>query len=123
MVELHCLRNLLHNTKFIIRQTHVMLEPILYLIVLVFTLTIQMVNFLRDDRSPNGSREDLILKNKWHGWGLVLYIWCVVIIGRAFGWEWIPMSMANLWNVFDGMVNTQVLKQKWFYIGLTAQVD
>jgi hypothetical protein len=28
-----------------------------------------------------------------------------------------------MWFVFDGAINTWVLKREWFYIGTTAQVD
>jgi hypothetical protein len=82
-----------------------------------------MVYFLKDDRSVNETETDLRIKKIWHLANLGLNIWCSVLLGRCFGWQWVPVTSSTIWVFFDGSVNRWVLNKEWFYIGTTAQVD
>lgn len=84
---------------------------------------LQMVYFLLDDREANHTAVDRKLKLYWHAAAGALHIWMGCFIGRWFGWEYGLFNAALMWMVFDGSINTWVLKREWFYIGETAQID
>lgn len=98
-------------------------EPYIQGITGIAAVTFQMVYFLLDDREANHTVVDRRLKKYWHAAAGVLHIWMGVVIGRQFGWKHGLLMGAIMWYMFDGCINTFVLRREWFYIGDTAQID
>lgn len=99
-------------------------EVILLIITGLAALIVQMVYFLLDDRAANNTAQDRRLKLWWHAAAGAIHIWMGYCIGRiAHDWH-VGFLMGSLtWLVFDGCINSFVLKREWWYIGDTAQVD
>jgi hypothetical protein len=84
----------------------------------------QMVYFLLDDRTANQTAEDRRLKLIWHAATGICHLWMGYCIGRiAHDWRIGFFTGALYWLLFDGCVNSFVLKREWWYIGTTAQID
>lgn len=98
-------------------------EPYIQTITGIAALTVQMVYFLLDDREANHTAVDRRLKMIWHAAAGALHIWMGVVIGRQFGWQHGVFTGTLTWYLFDGCINTFVLRREWFYIGTTAQLD
>jgi hypothetical protein len=98
-------------------------EAIIQTITGIAAVTVQMVYFLLDDREANHTAVDRKLKLYWHAAAGALHIWIAVVIGRQFGWQHGFFCGSLMWYMFDGCINTFVLKREWFYIGDTAQLD
>jgi hypothetical protein len=87
-------------------------------------LIIQMVYFLLDDRMENHTAKDRQLKLWWHAAAGAIHIWMGYAVGRiAHDWRAGFLMGALTWMLFDGCVNSFVLKREWWYIGDTAQLD
>jgi hypothetical protein len=98
------------------------------LIILILTglaaLIIQMIYFLIDDRSENHTARDRRIKKYWHWAGGAIHIWMAYAIYRIAGdWHWGLLMGALTWLLFDGFINTYVLRREWWYIGDTAWLD
>lgn len=87
-------------------------------------LIVQMIYFLLDDRTENHTSKDRRLKLWWHAAAGAIHIWMGYAVGRiAHDWH-VGFLMGSLtWLLFDGFINTYVLKREWWYIGDTAQLD
>src|SRR5690348_14189661 len=100
------------------------LEPYILIVTGLTSLIVQMVYFLLDDRTENHTTEDRRLKLWWHAGAGAIHIWMGYAVGRiAHDWH-VGFLMGSLtWLLFDGFINTYVLKREWWYIGDTAQLD
>ncbi len=99
------------------------LEWIIMLVWFVGSLIIQMVYFLKDDRTENHTDRDLFIKKVWHAAAGSIHVWGAVVMGKLYGLEVGIFTAAVTWFFFDGAINTWVLNREWFYIGTTAQID
>src|SRR4051812_47669219 len=95
----------------------------LWILIGITSLILQMVFFLRDDRAPNHTTEDLHYKWWWHLAEGAIHLWMGATLSFCFGVQYGLLMLSLLWYFYDGAVNTWVLKREWFYIGTTAQVD
>lgn len=98
-------------------------EAFIWSITGIAAWTVQMVYFLLDDREANHTVVDRRLKLIWHAAAGACHIWMGCFVGRFFGWEHGFFNAALTWFLFDGFINTYVLKREWWYIGDTAQLD
>lgn len=98
-------------------------EPYIQTLTGIAAVTLQMVYFLLDDREANHTAVDRRLKKWWHAAAGALHVWMGVVIARQFGWQHGLFMGALMWFMFDGIINTVVLRREWFYIGDTAQID
>jgi hypothetical protein len=87
-------------------------------------LIIQMVYFLFDDRAVNNTAKDRRLKLIWHAAGGAIHIWMGYAVARiANDWHAGFFMGSITWMLFDGCINSFVLKREFWYIGDTAQWD
>lgn len=101
----------------------VIAEPIILILTGLAALIVQMIYFLLDDREANHTARDRRIKKYWHWAGGAIHIWMGVVIGRHYGWEWGMLMGSLTWYMFDGFINTYVLRREWWYIGETAWID
>lgn len=101
-----------------------MYEPIILIITGIGALIIQMIYFIKDDRTPNKDSKDGKIKFYWHAAGGVLHVWMGYTIARiTHDWRWGFLMGSLMWYLFDGCVNSFVLGREWWYIGFTAAID
>jgi hypothetical protein len=101
-----------------------LLEPYVLIITGLAALIVQMVYFLLDDRAVNGTTQDRRLKLWWHAAAGFIHIWMGYAVGRiAHDWHVGFLMGALTWLLFDGFINTYVLRREFWYIGDTAQLD
>lgn len=98
------------------------------IIILILTglaaLIVQMIYFLIDDRSENHDARDRRIKKYWHWAGGAVHVWMGYAVARiANDWHWGLLMGALTWLLFDGFINTYVLRREWWYIGDTAWLD
>lgn len=87
-------------------------------------LIVQMIYFLIDDRSENHTARDRRIKKYWHWAGGAVHVWMGYAVYRiANDWRWGLLMGALTWLLFDGFINTYVLRREWWYIGDTAWLD
>lgn len=87
-------------------------------------LIIQMIYFLLDDRAANNTAQDRQLKLWWHGAAGAIHLWMAYAIARISNDWHCGLFMGSLnWLLFDGFINSLVLKKEFWYIGDTAQLD
>jgi len=99
-------------------------EVIILIVTGIAALIIQMVYFLMDDRTANGTAQDRRLKLWWHAGAGAIHIWMGYAVGSiANDWHAGFLMGALTWCFFDGAINTWVLHREWWYIGDTAQWD
>lgn len=99
-------------------------EVIILIITGLAALIIQMIYFLIDDRNENHTARDRRIKKYWHWAGGAIHIWMGYAVGRiANDWHWGYLMGSLTWLLFDGFVNSYVLKKEWWYIGDTAWLD
>lgn len=99
-------------------------EVITLIITGLAALIVQMIYFLLDDRAENHNARDRRLKKYWHWAGGAIHIWMGYTIARiANDWHWGLLMGALTWWLFDGFINSFVLRKEWWYIGTTAWVD
>lgn len=99
-------------------------EPYILIITGLAALIIQMVYFLLDDRAANNTAQDRRLKLWWHAAAGAIHIWMGYAVGRiAHDWRVGFLMGALTWLLFDGFINSYVLKKEFWYIGDTAQLD
>lgn len=100
------------------------LEVTILIITGLAALIVQMIYFLIDDRSENHTARDRRIKARWHWAGGVIHIWMAYAIYRIAGdWRWGLFNGALTWLLFDGFINSYVLKKEFWYIGDTAWLD
>jgi hypothetical protein len=97
-------------------------------IILIITglaaLIVQMIYFLIDDRSENHTARDHHIKKYWHWAGGAIHVWMAYTVGEiAHDWRWGLLMGSLTWVLFDGFINTYVLRREWWYIGDTAWLD
>lgn len=99
-------------------------EAIILILTGIAALIVQMIYFLLDDRAENHTANDLRLKKRWHWAGGAIHIWMAYAVGEIAGdWRWGLLMGALTWALFDGFINTYVLRREWWYIGETAWLD
>ena len=99
-------------------------ETIILSLTSLAALIVQMIYFLIDDRSENHDARDRRIKVRWHWAGGVIHIWMAYAIYRISGdWRWGLFDGALTWLLFDGFINSYVLKKEFWYIGDTAWLD
>lgn len=87
-------------------------------------LIVQMIYFLIDDRSENHTARDRRIKKYWHIAGGAIHIWMGYAVARiANDWRWGLLMGSLTWLLFDGFINTYVLRREWWFIGDTALLD
>ena len=87
-------------------------------------LIVQMIYFLIDDRSENHTARDRRIKKYWHWAGGAIHIWMGYAVARiANDWHWGTLMGGLTWLLFDGFINSFVLKKEFWYIGDTAMLD
>jgi hypothetical protein len=99
------------------------LEAVILIITGIAALIVQMIYFLIDDREENHTARDRRIKKYWHLAGGAIHIWMGYVIGRMFGWQWGLLMGSLTWYLFDGFINTYVLRREWWFIGDTAWLD
>lgn len=99
------------------------IEPYLMLVWFVASLIVQMVYFLKDDRTENHTKIDLFLKMIWHAAAGSIHIWGGVMMSLHYGVGIGVLTSALTWFLIDGAINSWVLNREWFYIGTTAMLD
>jgi hypothetical protein len=100
------------------------LEVIILIATGLAALIIQMVYFLLDDRVANNTAQDRRYKLWWHAAAGAIHIWMGYAVGRiAHDWRAGYFMGALTWLLFDGCINSYVLKREFWYIGDTAQWD
>lgn len=100
-----------------------MLKIIIIIVVGVLSLIVQMLYFIKDDRTPNDAPKDKPYKLKWHVAGGVLHGWMYYVIADSYGYPWGCLMAALTWFFFDGVVNAYALNKEFFFIGTTALID
>lgn len=99
-------------------------EPYILITTGLAALIVQMIYFLLDDRTGNNTAEDRRLKLWWHAAAGAIHIWMGYAVGRiAQDWRVGLFMGALTWLLFDGFINTYVLKREFWYIGDTARLD
>lgn len=99
-------------------------EVITLIITGLAALIVQMIYFLLDDRAENHNARDRRLKKYWHVAGGAIHVWMGYTVGRvANDWHWGLLMGAFTWWLFDGFINSFVLRKEWWYIGDTAMLD
>jgi len=99
-------------------------EAIILIITGIAALVVQMIYFLIDDREENHTARDRRIKKYWHVAGGAIHVWMGYAIARiTHDWCWGFLMGALTWLLFDGFINTYVLKREWWYIGDTAILD
>src|SRR6478735_5158685 len=96
-------------------------ELIILIITGLVALIVQMIYFLIDDRNENHTARERRIKKYWHWAGGAVHVWMGYAVARiASDWHWGALMGALTWLLFDGFINTYVLRREWFYIGDTA---
>jgi hypothetical protein len=99
-------------------------EVITLIITGLAALIVQMIYFLLDDRAENHNARDRRLKKYWHVAGGAIHVWMGYAVGRiANDWHFGFLMGALTWLLFDGFINTYVLKREFWFIGETAILD
>jgi hypothetical protein len=99
-------------------------EAIILIITGLAALIVQMIYFLIDDRSANHTARDRRIKKYWHWAGGAIHVWMAYAIYRITGdWHWGLFMGSLTWLLFDGFINTYVLKREFWFIGTTALLD
>ena len=94
------------------------------MVAIIMALITQMVYFLIDDRTENHTPRDLWLKKWWHWAGGLIHIWVAFAMAEIAHDKAIGLLTGSLtWYLFDGFVNSFVLKKEWWFIGTTAWLD
>lgn len=104
-------------------KLHYPIEPILVTALMIVAAILQMLYFLKDDRTPNTENLNGRYSDVWHATGGIFRIAACWVIGRAYGWEFCYAALVATWIWFDGAINTWVLRKEWFYVGTTARTD
>lgn len=100
------------------------IEAIILIVTGLAALIVQMIYFLIDDREENHTARDRRVKKYWHIAGGAIHIWMGYAIGRICNdWHWGFLMGTLTWLLFDGFINTYVLKREFWYIGETAWLD
>lgn len=100
-----------------------MIKPIVVILVGIASLIVQMIYFIKDDRTSNTDTKDKPFKIRWHFAGGLLHVWMYYTISEIHGKEW-GLVMASLtWFMFDGCINSYALGKEFFYVGKTAIID
>jgi hypothetical protein len=98
-------------------------EVIILIISGIAALIVQNIYFIIDDREANHTARDRRIKKYWHWAGGAIHIWMGYVIGRFFGWQWGLLMGSCTWYLFDGFINTYILRREWWFIGDTALLD
>lgn len=99
-------------------------EVITLIITGLAALIVQMIYFIMDDREENHTARDRRIKKYWHIAGGAIHIWMGYAIYRiSADWHWGFLMGTLTWLLFDGFINTYVLKREFWYIGETAIID
>lgn len=102
----------------------IIIEAIILIITGLAALIVQMIYFLLDDRAENHNARDRRLKKYWHWAGGAIHIWMAYAVGRICNnWHWGFLMGGLTWWLFDGFINSFVLRKEWWYIGDTAMLD
>jgi hypothetical protein len=99
-------------------------QTIILIITGIAALVVQMIYFLIDDRSENHTARDRRIKKYWHWAGGAIHVWMAyAVVEIAHDWRWGLLMGALTWLLFDGFINTYVLRREWWYIGESAWLD
>lgn len=99
-------------------------EVVILIITGLAARVVQMIYFLIDDRSENHNARDRRIKKYWHWAEGAAHVWMAYAIYRISGdWRWGFFNGALTWLLFDGFINSYVLKREFWYIGDTAWID
>lgn len=104
-------------------KVHYPYEPVLITALLIIAAILQMLYFIKDDRTPNTEDLNKRYSEVWHATGGICRLLTCWVIGRAYGWDYCYMALVGTWIWFDGAINTWVLRKEWFYVGTTALTD
>lgn len=100
------------------------LEIVILILTGLAALIVQMIYFLIDDRSENHTARDRRLKKYWHWAGGAIHIWMGYAVARIANDRHVGLLMGALtWYLFDGFINSFVLRKEWWHIGTTAWLD
>jgi hypothetical protein len=99
------------------------MKPTILIVTGVAALIIQMIYFIKDDRTPNESPRDKLIKKLWHFAGGAIHGWMYFVIADQYGAEWGLLMATCTWLLFDGFINTYALGKEFLYIGNTAFID
>jgi len=97
--------------------------PLIDIITGLFALIMQMIYFIKDDRTNNNDPKNKGFNLRWHIAGGILHVWMYYIIHKLYGVEWGLLMAASTWLLFDGFINSYALKKEFWYIGATALID
>jgi len=100
-----------------------MLKPIIVILWGLAAWIIQMIYFIKDDRTPNSEAANKGLNLRWHIAGGAIHIWGYYLVALHFGAHWGLLMASLTWLLFDGFVNSYILNKEFFYVGNTALLD
>lgn len=81
----------------------------------------QQYHFLERDYTVVANHKEF--SKLWHLWKGANQAVFFTLIMALFGWKLMVVNMAFFWFMFDGLLNSLVLKREFFYAGYTSWMD